>query len=125
MSRRKVSEKQHILAVGVLNGKQASKVCAEAGYSPSISRSPSKILKTKGFQLAMAEEAAKAGYIASAMMASLQAKIMAGELDTINITDTAKTLEKIVNIADKLAEMSGIKAKKDTIDGLENIIDIG
>lgn len=123
--RKKIGNKQKKLAIGLLNGEGKGEAMRNAGYAPSVARTPSLIMKTKGFHLAMAEVAADAGYVASSLIAHIKARMMTDELDSLNIVESTKVLERVVNTAHKLSEISGIKARKETIDGLDNIIDIG
>lgn len=123
--RREPTAKQRKLALAYMNGKKGKEAVLQAGYSETLAKSPSVLTRSRGFLLAMQLQAEELGYVSTALLNHLKIQIDDGALRDLNFQDTLKSLEKIANISDKYAEITGWKKKANADDGLEDIINIG
>jgi phage terminase small subunit len=123
--RRVPSELQRRLAIETMNGKSGAKAVTAAGYSKAIAHNAHKALRSRGYLLAMQQQAEELGYISTAFINRIKILIGDGALDEVDLPEALKMLEKVATISDKYANLTGFKKQQVPNDGLDNIIDIG
>lgn len=121
--RREPSNKQRKHVLLVMNGHKGKEAALQAGYTPALARQPGRLTQSRGFLIAMQQQAESLGYISTAVMAHLQVLIDDGALNELDFAETLKSLEKIANIQDKYANITGWKKKSEDTE-LTNIIDV-
>ena len=122
MSMRHVaSDKQRLAAKLIMNGYSPTEAVKQAGYAPSVVRTPGVVLRGKKFNRELYKEAESMHMI----MTMMQAKVLSEGLDSLTIKETLQHMGTIANAMDKIHSMSGLKDKnRDNDNDVLNLDDV-
>ena len=123
--RYKPTEKQRKVANLMLNGKSRPDAMREVDYSQSMLHNSHKLVQSKGYQLALLEEANSLRRPITALVA--KANLLADD-DTVTPREALQLLDKLLNVTKKIEELAGVGAFKHQNDPdnspLSGIIDV-
>lgn len=123
--RYKPTEKQRQVANLMLNGKSRPDSMRQVGYSKASMHNSHKLIQSKGYQLALLEEANSLRRPITALVA--KANLLADD-DTVTPREALQLLDKLLNVTKKIEELAGVGAFKGTNDPdnspLAGIIDV-